>query len=50
MVQLTKKQPDRRVISLHSLETGKRLTQSANPQDIKFLTYNSWRKRFIPAA
>jgi len=30
-------------ISLHSLETGKRLTQSAKVADCKFLGYNSWR-------
>lgn len=30
-------------ISLHSLTTGKRLTQAAKPIDCKFLAYNSWR-------
>lgn len=30
-------------VSLHSIETGKRLTQSAKPSDIKFLSFNSWR-------
>lgn len=30
-------------VSLHSLETGKRLTQQAKPSDCKFLAYNSWR-------
>ena len=30
-------------ISLHSLDTGKRLCQNAKPTDCKFLTYNSWR-------
>lgn len=30
-------------ISLHSLETGKRLTQTAKVDDCKFLSYNSWR-------
>lgn len=39
----TKKEPDRKTISLHSFETGKRLTQNALPKDIKFLSYNSWR-------
>lgn len=39
----TKKDPDRKTISLHDLSTGKRLTQNANPSDIKFLSYNSWR-------
>lgn len=32
-------------ISLHSLETGQRLTQSAKPADCKFLCYASWRTR-----
>ncbi len=39
----TKKEPERKVISLHSLKTGKRLTQSANPCDVEFLTFNTWR-------
>jgi hypothetical protein len=30
-------------VSLHSLATGKRLTQNAKPSDIKFLSFNSWR-------
>lgn len=30
-------------ISLHSLETGKRLTQAAKVEDCKFLSYNTWR-------
>jgi hypothetical protein len=30
-------------VSLHKLETGKRLTQNAKPEDIKFLSFNSWR-------
>ncbi len=30
-------------ISLHSLVTGKRLTQSAKLEDCKFLCYSSWR-------
>ncbi|MBW4648590.1 MAG: RRXRR domain-containing protein [Kastovskya adunca ATA6-11-RM4] len=30
-------------VSLHSLETGKRLCQNAKPSDIKFLSFNSWR-------
>ncbi|MGL5831847.1 MAG: hypothetical protein ACRC1Z_01280 [Waterburya sp.] len=46
MVKPTKKEPNRKVISLHSLLTGKRLTQSANPQEIKFLTYNTWRTKW----
>lgn len=30
-------------ISLHSLKTGKRITQGAKVDDCKFLAYNSWR-------
>lgn len=43
----TKKVPDRQVISLHSLETGKRLTQNALTIDTKFLAYNTWRTRYV---
>lgn len=32
-------------ISLHSLETGKRITQAAKVNDCRFLAYNSWRWR-----
>jgi hypothetical protein len=39
----TKKDSCRKTISLHSLNTGKRLTQNALPADCKFLSYNSWR-------
>ncbi|BAY42711.1 hypothetical protein SAMD00079811_02890 [Scytonema sp. HK-05] len=39
----TKKDPDRKTMSLHSLDTGKRLCQNALPTDCKFLSYNSWR-------
>ncbi len=39
----TKKDPNRKTISLHSLQTGKRLSQNALPTDCKFLSYNSWR-------
>jgi hypothetical protein len=46
MVKPTRKKPNRKAISLHSLETGKRLTQSANPEDTKFLTYNTWRTKW----
>ena len=38
-----KKQPNRQVVSLHCLKKGLRLTQNANPTDLRFLTYNSWR-------
>lgn len=34
-------------ISLHSIEDGKRLTQSAKVGDLRFKTYNSWRRRFL---
>ena len=30
-------------LSLHNIKTGKRLTQNAKPQDVMFLTFNSWR-------
>jgi RRXRR protein len=30
-------------VSLHCLDTGKRLCQNAKPTDCKFLAYNSWR-------
>ena len=30
-------------VSLHNIEDGKRLCQNAKPDDIKFLTYNTWR-------
>ena len=46
MVKPTKKEPNRKVVSLHSLKTGKRLTQSANPKNIQFLTYNTWRTKW----
>lgn len=36
-------------LSLHSLATGKRLTQKANPSELTFKTYNIWRARFLPA-
>ncbi|GET37300.1 RRXRR domain-containing protein [Microseira wollei] len=39
----TKKNPDRKTISLHNINSGKRLTQNALPTDCKFLAYNSWR-------
>ncbi len=42
----TKKQPDRKVLSLYSLESGKRLTQNALPEDCKLITYSSWRTRY----
>lgn len=34
-------------ISLHSLTTGKRLTQRCQPTECKFLTFNSWRFSII---
>ncbi len=42
----TKKQPDRKGLSLYSLKSGKRLTQNALPEDCKFVTYSSWRTRY----
>lgn len=39
----TKKNPDKKTISLHDIRSGKRLTQNANPTDCKFVSYNSWR-------
>ena len=36
-------------LSLHSLLDGKRLTQQARPEDLRFLTYNSWRVRLLPS-
>ena len=36
-------------ISLHSLLDGKRLTQKAKPEDLKFLTYLNWRMRLLPS-
>lgn len=36
-------------VSLHSLEDGKRLCQNAKPSEIRKRTYNTWRRRFLPA-
>ena len=36
-------------LSLHSFEDGRRLCQNARPAGCKFLTYNSWRTRLLPA-
>ena len=36
-------------ISLHAVATGKRLCQNAKPADCQFLTFNTWRTRFLPA-
>jgi hypothetical protein len=36
-------------ISLHSVATGKRLTQTAKPADCCFLTFNTWRSRVSSA-
>lgn len=35
-------------ISLHSLETGKRITRSAKKEDLKTLTNLKWRVAFLP--
>ena len=34
---------EKKQVSLHSIQTGKRLTQSAKPQDLTFKAYSSWR-------
>ena len=36
-------------VSLHSIETGKRLTKSAKIPDLRTLTTISWRAQFLPA-
>lgn len=33
----------KKCVSLHSLESGKRLCQNAKPSDCRFLCFNSWR-------
>lgn len=43
MEKPTKKEPRRKLISLHDITTGKRITQNVFVSDCKFLTYNSWR-------
>jgi hypothetical protein len=35
-------------VSLHSIETGKRLCQNAKPKDLIFKTFNTWRTRILP--
>jgi hypothetical protein len=35
-------------VSLHSIVSGKRLTQSARPDQLKFLAYSSWRAQLLP--
>ena len=35
-------------LSLHDLESGKRLTQHGLIKDVKFLYYNTWKTRFLP--
>ena len=34
-------------VSLHEMSTGKRLTQTAKPEDCRFLTYVTWRMSYI---
>ncbi|MEH2057375.1 MAG: hypothetical protein V7K97_14680 [Nostoc sp.] len=46
----TKKDPSRRTISLHSLDTGKRLTQNALSNDCLFKAYSSWRSTAVLTA
>jgi hypothetical protein len=35
-------------VSLHSVFDGRRLCRNAKPSEIKMLTYNAWRMRFLP--
>ena len=35
-------------LSLHSLDTGKRVSRTAKPFDCQFLTYNTWRQGLSP--
>ena len=37
-------------LSLHCVKTGKRLTQTAKPQDVTFLCYNVWPNKLIKGA
>ncbi len=37
-------------ISLHDVETGKRLAQNFKPEDSKFLAFNTWRTVLLPIA
>ena len=37
------------LISLHSVETGRRLTQGAKKKDLKILSRSKWRTAFLPA-
>ncbi|WP_229492032.1 hypothetical protein [Nostoc mirabile] len=46
----TKKDPGRKTISLHCLNTGKRLTQNALPTECKFKGYSSWRATAVKTA
>jgi hypothetical protein len=46
----TKKDPNRKTISLHSLETGKRLTQNAVIKDCKFKSYSTFRITAVKTA
>lgn len=46
MEKPTKKDPIRKVISLHDIKTGRRLTQNALPTDCQFVAFNYWRCRY----
>lgn len=35
-------------VSLHHVQTGNRLTQNAKPDDLRFLSFNSWRVAYVP--
>lgn len=37
--------PNQNRIALHNIKSGKRICSRAKTQDIKFLTYNTWRIR-----
>lgn len=37
-------------ITLHSVDTGERVNRSVAPEDVRFLAYNSWRIKLLPAA
>lgn len=49
MEKPTKKEPNRKVISLHQIETSQRITQNALPQECRFVAYNYWRCRWAGA-
>ena len=46
MESFPKKQADRKVLILDSLESGKRLTQNTSSKNFKLVTYSSWRNGY----